>query len=42
MRDGVLPKLLQAGGGYEVLWSHTGGKYDVWKVDAIRQLRLQY
>ena len=20
-------------GGYEVLWSHTGGKYDVWKVD---------
>ena len=21
-------------GGYEVLWSHTGGKYDVWKVDA--------
>ena len=21
-------------GGYEVLWSHTGGKYDVWKVDS--------
>ena len=20
-------------GGYEVLWSHTGGKHDVWKVD---------
>ena len=20
-------------GGYEVLWSHTGGKYDVWQVD---------
>ena len=20
-------------GGYEVLWSHTGSKYDVWKVD---------
>ena len=22
------------GGGYEVLWSHTGGKYDVWKVNS--------
>jgi len=21
-------------GGYEVLWSHTGGKYDVWKVNS--------
>ena len=21
-------------GGYEVLWSHTGGKYEVWKVNA--------
>ena len=32
MTAGVLPKLLRARGGYEVLWSHTG-KYDVWKVD---------
>ncbi len=22
------------GGGYAVLWSHTGGKYDVWKVNS--------
>ena len=35
MLAGVPPKLLRMrGGGYEVLWSHTGGKYDVWKVDA--------
>ena len=26
--------IASASGGYEVLWSHTGGKYDVWKVDA--------
>ena len=25
---------LDVGGGYEVLWSHTGGKYDVWKVNS--------
>ena len=25
---------LDVSGGYEVLWSHTGGKYDVWKVNA--------
>ena len=35
MLAGVPPKLLRAGdGGYEVLWSHTGGKYEVWKVNA--------
>ena len=36
MPAGVPPKLLRAdvGGGYEVLWSHTGGKYDVWKVNS--------
>ena len=34
MLAGVPPKLLRAqSGGYEVLWSHTGGKHDVWKVD---------
>ena len=26
--------IASVGGGYEVLWSHTGGKHDVWKVDA--------
>ena len=25
---------LDVSGGYEVLWSHTGGKYDVWKVNS--------
>ena len=39
MRAGVLPKLRKVGTGYEVLWSHSSGKYEVWKVDAIRQLR---
>ena len=33
MLAGVLPKYASAGGGYEVLWSHSS-KYDVWKVDA--------
>ena len=28
------PSYCERGGGYEVLWSHTGGKYDVWKVNA--------
>ena len=31
------------GDHYEILWTHpTGNKYDVWKVDTIRQLRLEY
>ena len=31
------------GSHYEVLWTNpTGNKYDVWKVDDVWQLRLQY
>ena len=26
--------IANASGGYEVLWSHTGGKYEVWKVNS--------
>ena len=28
-----------SGTGYEVFWSHSSGKFKVWKVDAIRQFQ---
>ena len=39
--------IANASGGYEVLWSHTGGKYEVWKVNSSkatssRVLKLSY
>ena len=40
MLAGVLPKLARGDAGYEVLWSHTGGKYDVWKVNSEGNFRL--
>ena len=27
-------QVIAASGGYEVLWSHTGGKYEVWKINS--------
>ena len=38
----MLPKLRKVGSHYEVLLEHENVKYDVWKVDASRQLRLEY
>ena len=34
MLAGVLPKLRKVGTDYEVLWTHTVERYEVWKVDA--------
>ena len=29
-----------SGTGYEVFWSHSSGKFKVWKVDAIRRIPI--
>ena len=37
----MLLKLRNSGTGYEVFWSHSSGKFEVWKVDDQATIKSQ-